>query len=349
MQLAGASAIHGSQATAPTKRGRSDPGAALARIPARPDAGPMPDQETYTHGHHPSVLRSHRWRTAANSAAYLLPHLRPGSTCWTWAAGRAPSRSTWPRSWRRVGRWASMRPRRSSTRRRAAAAGRGTDVTFAVGDAYALDAADGTFDVVHAHQVLQHLADPVAALRRVGAGDRPGGIVAARDADYAGMHWYPRDPLLDRWLELYRAAARANGGEPDAGRRVLAWAHAAGPHGGHGLRVDLVLRRRGVRQWWGDLWAERVTTSALAWQLTATRPGHGGRAGGHRRRVPRLGGAPRRLVRGAPRRGAVPRGLTAGTHDRQRDRRAVRVTPPRPAASPRPLTRRRCHEALDRP
>src|SRR4051812_44531505 len=32
----------------------------------------------YTHGHHESVLRSHRWRTAENSAAYLLPHLRPG-------------------------------------------------------------------------------------------------------------------------------------------------------------------------------------------------------------------------------------------------------------------------------
>ena len=35
--------------------------------------------ETYTHGHHESVLRSHRWRTAENSAAYLLPHLAPGA------------------------------------------------------------------------------------------------------------------------------------------------------------------------------------------------------------------------------------------------------------------------------
>jgi catechol 2,3-dioxygenase-like lactoylglutathione lyase family enzyme len=34
--------------------------------------------DVYTHGHHESVLRSHRWRTAENSAAYLLPHLRPG-------------------------------------------------------------------------------------------------------------------------------------------------------------------------------------------------------------------------------------------------------------------------------
>ena len=33
---------------------------------------------TYTHGHHESVLRSHRWRTAENSAAYLLPHLKSG-------------------------------------------------------------------------------------------------------------------------------------------------------------------------------------------------------------------------------------------------------------------------------
>src|SRR5690348_13442980 len=35
---------------------------------------------TYTHGHHESVLRSHRWRTAENSAAYLLPHLSSGAT-----------------------------------------------------------------------------------------------------------------------------------------------------------------------------------------------------------------------------------------------------------------------------
>jgi len=34
----------------------------------------------YTHGHHESVLRSHRWRTAENSCAYLLPQLRPDMT-----------------------------------------------------------------------------------------------------------------------------------------------------------------------------------------------------------------------------------------------------------------------------
>jgi len=34
--------------------------------------------DTYTHGHADAVLRSHRWRTAENSAGYLLPALRPG-------------------------------------------------------------------------------------------------------------------------------------------------------------------------------------------------------------------------------------------------------------------------------
>jgi Methyltransferase domain len=35
---------------------------------------------TYTHGHSEPVLRSHRWRTAENSCAYLLPHLRADMT-----------------------------------------------------------------------------------------------------------------------------------------------------------------------------------------------------------------------------------------------------------------------------
>ena len=37
-------------------------------------------QGMYTHGHDPSVLRVHRWRTAANSAAYLLAKLQPGDS-----------------------------------------------------------------------------------------------------------------------------------------------------------------------------------------------------------------------------------------------------------------------------
>ncbi len=36
--------------------------------------------DRYTHGHDDCVLDNHRRRTAANSAGYLLPHLRPGQS-----------------------------------------------------------------------------------------------------------------------------------------------------------------------------------------------------------------------------------------------------------------------------
>ena len=46
--------------------------------PAPAGDAPAATKNTYTQGHHPTVLRSHQWRTAANSAAHLLPLLRPG-------------------------------------------------------------------------------------------------------------------------------------------------------------------------------------------------------------------------------------------------------------------------------
>jgi SAM-dependent methyltransferase len=145
-----------------------------------------------------------------------------------------------------------------------------TTVRFVEGDAHALPFDDGAFDVVHAHQVLQHLADPVAALREFGRVCRPGGLVAARDSDYAAFAWYPELSELDDWRALYRAAARANGGEPDAGRRLLAWARAAG--------FTDVTASAGVwcfadpvdRDWWGGLWADRIRRSDLATQLVTS-------------------------------------------------------------------------------
>ena len=184
--------------------------------------------ETYTHGHHESVLRSHRWRTAANSAAYLLPHLRAGQDLLDVGCGPGTITIDLARivaPGRVVGVDRAEAPLATA---RADAATAGVAVDFEVGDAYALAFPDDSFDVVHAHQLLQHLGRPVAALAEMRRVCRPDGIVAARDSDYAAMTWFPGDPLLDRWLSIYREVARANGGEPDAGRRLLAWGRAAG-------------------------------------------------------------------------------------------------------------------------
>src|SRR5688500_6432296 len=49
------------------------------------------------------------------------------------------------------------------------------NVTFRTGDFRNLDLPEGSFDVVHAHQVLQHLRDPAGALAAMGRLARPGG------------------------------------------------------------------------------------------------------------------------------------------------------------------------------
>jgi ubiquinone/menaquinone biosynthesis C-methylase UbiE len=221
--------------------------------------------ETYTHGHHESVLRSHRWRTAENSAAYLLPYLTPGQDLLD--VGCGPGTITLDLAQRVApggvtGIDAVEEPLVAA--RNDAAAARVANVSFQVGDAYALPADDGQYDVVHAHQVLQHLADPVAALREMARVCRTGGIVAARDSDYAAMTWYPADARLDRWARLYDQVARHNGGEPNAGRRMLAWAHAAGFTEVTPTASAWCFATPDDRAWWGGLWAERVTRSAFA-------------------------------------------------------------------------------------
>lgn len=257
---------------------------------ARPDS--------YTHGHHESVLRSHRWRTAENSAAYLLPHLRPGQSLLD--VGCGPGTITKDLAERLApGRVVGIDPAAEAIAAARAAvvdapatangpgahaadggagtfdfgAGAGrpmvTPPLFEVADlaGYARQWPDERFDVVHAHQVLQHLADPVAALRTMAGLVVPGGLVAARDSDFSAMAWYPLLPELDEWMRLYQTVARANGGEPDAGRRLVGWARAAGFTEIVTSASTWCFASAASRAWWGTLWADRITESALARQL----------------------------------------------------------------------------------
>ncbi|PMD21494.1 S-adenosyl-L-methionine-dependent methyltransferase [Hyaloscypha hepaticicola] len=222
---------------------------------------------TYTHGHHASVLRSHSWRTALNSAAYLLPHLTPGmkildvgcgpGTITIDLAGYVP-----------LGHITGLeRVGDVLTQARALAKEKGvTNIDFVEGDANALDYPDGTFDVVMCHQVLQHVQDPVGILKEMKRVAKVGGIVAVRESDYGSFVWFPDVDGMEDWRSLYRKVAMANGGEPNAGRMVHAWARKAAFLVGDikSSSSTWCYSTREEIAWWSGLWAERTVASSFA-------------------------------------------------------------------------------------
>src|ERR1700733_7829286 len=216
---------------------------------------------TYTHGHHESVLRSHNWRTAENSASYLLPHLRPGLTLLDVGCGPGTITADLAGRVSRVIAIDSAAEAVEVAQQTAPA-----NVAFQVGDVHRLNFADASFDVVHAHQVLQHVADPVLALREMRRVCRPGGIVAVRDSDYRAFAWYPELPELDDWLHLYLTISTSNGGAPDAGRGPLSWAQQAGFGDITATSSTWCFATPEDRTWWGGMWADRIRNSAIAKQ-----------------------------------------------------------------------------------
>lgn len=220
----------------------------------------MPD--TYSHGHHESVLRSHSNRTVENSAAYLIPHLRSGLDLLD--VGCGPGTITVDLATRVApGRVIGVDVAQDAID---AAQKLGTDIEFKVDDAYNLSFDDESFDIVHAHQVLQHLTDPVAALREWRRVVKPGGIVAARDSIYSSKNWFPKDPMLDRWLELYHQLTDANNAEDDAGVFLPHWAAEAGFDDVAFSGSMWAYADPASREWWGGLWADRARYSSFATQ-----------------------------------------------------------------------------------
>jgi ubiquinone/menaquinone biosynthesis C-methylase UbiE len=101
---------------------------------------------TYTHGHPESVLRSHQWRTVDNSAAYLAPHLASRVDVLDVACG--PGTITADIG-RRVapGRVLGIDASADVIEEARRDSGGGPNIEFSVGDVYALEMDDHTFDV----------------------------------------------------------------------------------------------------------------------------------------------------------------------------------------------------------
>jgi ubiquinone/menaquinone biosynthesis C-methylase UbiE len=223
----------------------------------------------YTHGHHESVLRSHSWRTAQNSAAYLLPHIKKDMHILDIGCGPGTITLDFARLVPK-GHVTGIEPAPGDilTKAQDLATTQGIEnIEFRIGDIFELAEifGDRKFDIVHVHQVLQHIdrRRVPEALMQMRAVTKLGGIVAARETDFAAMTWYPESRGLEEWMDTYQLVARANGGEPDAGRRLVSWALKAG------FARENIAASAGTwcfstpeeREWWCKLWADRTVSS----------------------------------------------------------------------------------------
>jgi len=187
----------------------------------------------YLHGHHASVLRSHSWRTVDNSAPHLIPYLKPDlkvldvgcgpGTITVDLASRLPQGFVY-----------AIDPSADviEKARQHAQEKRVTNVRFEVGDIHNWQGLDGvkegSFDVVHAHQVLQHLQDPLGCMKEMVRLTKKGGIVAVRDCDYGAMDWYPEHPGMQKWKDLYIKVAKGLKAYPNMGKMLHSIALQAG-------------------------------------------------------------------------------------------------------------------------
>jgi ubiquinone/menaquinone biosynthesis C-methylase UbiE len=187
------------------------------------------ERATYSHGHHESVVRTHARRSAQDSAAFLLPHIKPtdkildvgcgpGSITIDLAVVASDGEVIGGDQAAGVVQQAQNLAEERQVK----------NVSFQQMDGNQLPFDDGAFDIVYCHQTLQHVGNPVSLLKEMRRATKKGGYVAVRDCDYKAFAWFPEHPGLDRWMSVYQKIAKANGAEPNAGRYLPSWAREAG-------------------------------------------------------------------------------------------------------------------------
>ena len=143
----------------------------------------------------------------------------------------------------------------------------GVEVNIQRESVYELPFLDNSFDVVHAHQVLQHLTNPVLALKEMKRVCR--GAVCVRDVDYQSWNFYPEDRVLDEWKQAYRDVCFRNNANPDGGRYLPRWMVEAGFNEEDlSVKGDVVVYSTPEeKQTWAETWAVRSSETKLADQM----------------------------------------------------------------------------------
>ena len=224
-------------------------------------------------------------RTADTSAAFFLPHLRPGMRmldcgCGVGSITVGLARAVAPGE--AVG--IDVQPAQIA-RARALGAEHGADnARFEVGSVYELPFPDASFDAAFANTLFMHLAEPLRALREMQRVLKPGGVVGIADDDHSTLIWEPRTPLLTALHRLVMQVVAHHGGDGYRARhhprllreagfvRIIAgatlgtggvWGTAEERRAHAAWTADQIAAPEFVRLVTGEGWADSATLAAM--------------------------------------------------------------------------------------
>lgn len=228
----------------------------------------------YVHGHSATNLAAHQSRSASSCCAYFLPLLQTRPTARILDVGCGPGTIT--------ATLAPLVPQGEVTgvdfspeAISAASAQASTPPNCSFQTASidtGLPFPDDSFDVVHTHQVLVHLADPVGAMKEMRRVCKKGGFIASRECDMATAVAFPDLAPLNKFHVVYDKYLRAAGSEPKGGRALRFWALQAGFADDEVVYTSSPLLYSGAEtaRWWGELQADRFGGEELVKKLTST-------------------------------------------------------------------------------
>ena len=183
----------------------------------------------YTMGYSDVILETQLRATAETSAAFLLPHLKPGLRLLDFGCGPGTisvglAKAVAPGEMHGVDMEESLIEFAKSV-----AASQGQDnAIFHVDDVTNLECEDDFFDVAHCRSVLMHVPDTAAVLSEVKRVLKPGGLLACREMICESSFTHPDSGIMRRSWEMFEDLVEADDGHPQMGKDMKGHIKEAG-------------------------------------------------------------------------------------------------------------------------